>query len=193
MSRLHLLLILGQLKSREKWQKLRSVCCLWLRTHIEKLLVCGRKLSVCLVTWSARAVASCRRIPPWKMTKAVLVIAVTVLGLDCVRTSSAAWPVIARYPRYWQVVCGTLAFLVGSMTSMLTDGWKQTHKKLKWLRVLLVPIILAVGELLTTRGWNSWNRSDQERALVFSVARDWKLNNAQDSIHQPVSRYCTSE
>lgn len=89
------------------------------------------------------------------------------------------WPVISgfpQYPHYLQIGIGTLAFVVGSIVAVLMEGLKK-RKRLRWIRIILVPIILSAGALLTTKGWNTWNQYVRDESLIFAIAKDWKMND----------------
>jgi len=74
-----------------------------------------------------------------------------------------------------QILLGSLAFVAGSVGVLLTEGWKK-RKWLKWMRVIFIPIILAVGGLLTTHGWNARDNYLRDRALLVAVATEWQRN-----------------
>jgi hypothetical protein len=78
-------------------------------------------------------------------------------------------------PHWWQIALGTIAFVIGSAGSILTDKWKN-HKLLKWGRIIFLPIILAAGGLFTTYGWNTRNNYLRDRALLISVGCEWRIN-----------------
>ena len=69
---------------------------------------------------------------------------------------------------------GTLAFLLGSGFLVLAEDRKG--KLWKWLKAILVPIILAAGGLLTTHGWNLRDNYLDDRARLIAMAAELKLN-----------------
>jgi hypothetical protein len=131
-------------------------------------------------------------LPRWKVAKVVIAFSVCALFVDTGRTGIACWPIIVNYPHYWQIACGTLVFMLGSAGSMLTENWRQ-RKSLRWVRVLFVPVMLAIGALLTTRGWNSWNQYDRDQTLILAIAKEWKVNDARIeyvSLYRDAVRAC---
>ncbi len=76
----------------------------------------------------------------------------------------------------WQIIVfGTLAFLVGSALLVWTAERKE-GKSLKWQKGVIVPILFAVGGLLTTHGWNLRNNYFSDRARFVAMAAELKLN-----------------
>ena len=73
------------------------------------------------------------------------------------------------------IILGTTAFIVASVGAMLFEGWKKS-KWLKWLLVVLIPIVLAAGGLLTTHGWNKRDSLAQDRSLLIAAAAELRLN-----------------
>jgi len=81
---------------------------------------------------------------------------------------------IAFLPLRWSYIFyGVLAFVVGSV--VLTEEWK-TRKRVK---AVVFIIAIAVGGLLTTKGWNELERYSQKKALIVGLAREWLLNDLQ--------------
>jgi hypothetical protein len=83
----------------------------------------------------------------------------------------------------WQRIgLGFLAFMAGSALLVWTDESKEgrSSKNLKWLKGILVPFILASGGFLTTQGWNMRDNYFHDRAILKSLAREWKLNNERN-------------
>lgn len=82
---------------------------------------------------------------------------------------------------YWlrsdwrMIVWGTLAFLVGSGLLVLAEERKE-GALWKWLKAILVPLILAAGGLFTTHGWNLRDNYLNERARLIAMAAELKLN-----------------
>jgi hypothetical protein len=64
-----------------------------------------------------------------------------------------------------------LAIIVGSVVQ--TEEWK-TGKRIK---AIIFIIAVAIGSLLTTKGWNEWGNYSQKRALIVGLAREWRLND----------------
>ena len=73
------------------------------------------------------------------------------------------------------IVFGTLAFVFGSAFLVWTKERKE-GKLWKCLKVILVPIILAAGGLLTTHGWNLRNNYLNDRARFVAMAAELNLN-----------------
>lgn len=51
------------------------------------------------------------------------------------------------------------------------------HVMRGWLLILGGALLLAVGGILTTLGWNRLKERSQMRTLISAVAREWQLNN----------------
>jgi len=108
-------------------------------------------------------------------------IAITVVVIVIVRCY--------QRPYWWPIVLGVLAFIAGSVLLVWTDESKegQSSKWRKWLRGIglrdiwlkgiFAPIILAVGGLLTTYGWNERDNCLRDRALLVAVATEWQRND----------------
>jgi len=86
-------------------------------------------------------------------------------------------------PYRWPIVIGFLAFVAGSAILVWADISKerQSSKWRKWLRSIwlrgiFVPIILAVGGLLITYGWNERDNYLRDRSLLIAAAAEWRLN-----------------
>lgn len=83
---------------------------------------------------------------------------------------------------HWKlIVLGTTAFIVGSALLV----WTEERKKRKWLKLMkaiFVPIILASGGLLTTSGWNERDNYNDDRALLFAAAMEWKRNDMRNVV-----------
>lgn len=90
--------------------------------------------------------------------------------------------VLWQRPDRQRIGLGFLAFVAGSALLVWTDESKevQSSKNLKWLKGILVPIILAFGGLLTTQGWNMRDNYFHNRAILKSIALEWKLNNERN-------------
>jgi hypothetical protein len=78
-------------------------------------------------------------------------------------------------PDWRMIVLGTLAFLFGSALLVWSDNWGKS-KFLKWKKGVVVPIILAIGGLLTTQGWNLRTNYFNDRARFVAMAAELKLN-----------------
>jgi hypothetical protein len=82
---------------------------------------------------------------------------------------------------HWRQICwGTLAFVVGSAMAVLTDKWKE-HRVLRWARVLVTPLVLALAAVLTTYGWNLRSAYMRDEALLIAAASEWKLNDLRNA------------
>jgi len=83
-------------------------------------------------------------------------------------------------PLYWlrpdlrMIAFGILAFVFGSAFLVLTEEWKES--KLKLLKAVLIPILLAIGGLLTTHGWNLRDNYLNERTRLAAMATELELN-----------------
>ncbi len=75
-------------------------------------------------------------------------------------------------PHWLYIYYGTFAFVFGSIA--LTEEWK-TGKRIS---AIVFIIAIAVGGLLTTKGWNELEYYSQKKALIVSLAREWILNEA---------------
>ncbi len=75
-------------------------------------------------------------------------------------------------PRWSYIFCGVLAFVVGSVVQ--TEEWK-TRKR---IRAVVFIVAIAVGGLLTTKGWNELACYSQKKALIVGLAREWLINEA---------------
>jgi len=85
--------------------------------------------------------------------------------------------VVQLQPRHWQhLVLGTVFIIAGSAGSQLLPEWKK-HKWLKWIRAAFIAIVIALGALLTTHGWNERDNYLYNRALMFATVAEWKLND----------------
>jgi hypothetical protein len=73
-------------------------------------------------------------------------------------------------PRWSYIILGTLALVIGSVA--LTEEWK-TGKR---VGAVIFVIAIAVGGLLTTKGWNEWGDYSQKKALTVGLAREWMVN-----------------
>ncbi len=83
--------------------------------------------------------------------------------------------VMARSRPDWRAIgFGTLAFLSGSAVLVRTEERKS--ELCKWLKGIFVPIILAVGALLTTHGWNLRDNYFNDRARLVAMAAELNLN-----------------
>lgn len=54
------------------------------------------------------------------------------------------------------------------MDSLLVRGW---------VFIVIGAITIGIGGVLTTLGWTRLNESNQMRNLIYSVAREWEINN----------------
>lgn len=79
-------------------------------------------------------------------------------------------------PYYSKLVWGTIMIIVGSAGSQLLPEWKR-HKWLKWIRAVCIAIVIAVGALLTTHGWNERDNYFRNRTLMFAAVAEWKSND----------------
>ncbi len=78
-------------------------------------------------------------------------------------------------PHWLQIVSGTIAFVIGSAGLLLTEAWKN-HELLRWVRVIFLPVILAVGGFFTTYGWNTRDNYLRDRALLIAMGSEWLIN-----------------
>ena len=46
-----------------------------------------------------------------------------------------------------------------------------------WVFIVVGAVIIGIGGVLTTLGWTRLNESTQMRNLIYSVAREWEINN----------------
>jgi hypothetical protein len=75
-------------------------------------------------------------------------------------------------PHHWVwVYYGLVAFVIGSVA--LTEEWK-TKKRLK---AVLFVISIAIGGLLTTKGWNVLDNHEQKKALIQAVVNELIMND----------------
>ncbi len=75
----------------------------------------------------------------------------------------------------WRTIgFGTLAFVSGSAILVWTE--ERKGKLWKWLKGIFVPIIFAVGALLTTHGWNLRDNYFSDRARLVAMAAELNLN-----------------
>jgi hypothetical protein len=112
-----------------------------------------------------------RRVVCWNPVKVAIISAAITVGL--VST------VLHLPHHYREVGWGILLFIVGSAASLGTESWKK-RKRLKWLRPIFIPILLAAGALFTTQGWNTVTDYKREQALVTEVASEWKMNELRN-------------
>jgi hypothetical protein len=88
--------------------------------------------------------------------------------------------VMLTLPFHWKLI-GLAAFIIisGTALSLLFEEWKERNWR-KWLRAVFIGIILAVGALLTTLGWNEQDNYLDDRALLFAAAMEWKQNDMRN-------------
>jgi hypothetical protein len=80
-------------------------------------------------------------------------------------------------PRWLYLILGVLAFIVGSVAQ---------REKGKRIRAIVFVIAIAVGGVLTTKGWNEWGSYSQKKTLLTSLARQWLVNEITQHI-EPLS------
>lgn len=81
----------------------------------------------------------------------------------------------------WRMIgFGTLAFVGGSASLVWIKEWKEG--KLKLLKAILIPILLAAGGLLTTHGWNLRDNYFNDRARLVAMAAELHLNQIRIEI-----------
>jgi hypothetical protein len=86
--------------------------------------------------------------------------------------------ILQQIPSYYSgLVWGTIFVIVGSSGSQLLPEWKR-HKWLKWIRAVCIAIVIAVGALLTTLGWNNMSLREQRNNLIQAVTQEWFMNCA---------------
>jgi len=83
-------------------------------------------------------------------------------------------------PRWSYIFYGVLAFVIGSVVQ--TKEWK-TGKR---IRAVVFIIAIAVGGLLTTKGWNEWGNYSQKKTLLTALAREWLVNETYQHL-KPLS------
>ena len=96
----------------------------------------------------------------WSLLGSVLFLIVT-LGLP---------------PGWRQILWGALIVIAGSAGSQLLPEWKK-RKWLRWVRAVCIGIVVAVGALITTYGWNERDNYLRDRALLVAVATEWQRND----------------
>lgn len=114
-------------------------------------------------------------------------------GLIVVIVMAIVIIVLCQRPDWRQIGLGILAFVAGSALLVWTDEkkegqsskWWKWRKWLrgmrKWLKGILVPIILAVGGFLTTNGWNMRDNYFRDRAVLKALVCEWKLNDLHNT------------
>jgi hypothetical protein len=103
----------------------------------------------------------------WKIL-GIVVLVLIVIGIFTI--------VRARLRPDWRmIVFGTLAFVFGSAFLVCIEERKE-GKLWKWLKGIFVPIIFAVGALLTTHGWNLRDNYFSDRARFVAMAAELNLN-----------------
>jgi hypothetical protein len=93
----------------------------------------------------------------------IAVIAVVISIMLCLR------------PDWRQIVWGSLIVIAGSAGSQLLPDWKK-HKWFRWVRAVCIGIVVAVGALITTYGWNERDNYFRDRGLLIAAAAEWRLN-----------------
>ena len=108
---------------------------------------------------------------------------IVIIVVIVVKLCYAAIVICYKGPYWWSIVIGALAFIVGTAILAWDDIGKESQSskwrkwlRSKWLRVIFVPIILAVGGLLTTYGWNKHDNYLRDRSLLTAAAVEWRLN-----------------
>jgi len=98
------------------------------------------------------------------------------IGLvSCIVVVIAIW----LCPRpHWQLI-GLAAFIIiaGTALSLLFEEWKERNWR-KWGRAVFIGIVLAVGVLVTTHGWNLRDNYLRDRGLLIAAAAEWRLNKS---------------
>ena len=83
-------------------------------------------------------------------------------------------------PGWLQILWGALVVIAGSAGSQLLPEWKK-HEWLRWIRAVCIGIVVAVGALITTYGWNIRDNYFHHRAVLFAMATEWKLNDLHNT------------
>jgi hypothetical protein len=75
------------------------------------------------------------------------------------------------------------AFIIiaGTALSLLFEEWGERNWR-RWGQAVFIGIVLAVGALVTTHGWNVRDNYLRDRALLVAVATEWQRND--DLIHE---------
>ena len=85
-------------------------------------------------------------------------------------------------PRHWQhLVLGTVIIIAGTAGSQLLPEWKK-RKCLRWVRAASIAIVVAIGALITTHGWNLRDNYFRDRAVLIAMATEWKLNDVMPQL-----------
>ena len=105
-----------------------------------------------------------------------LTIAVwSLLGFVLFAVVSLVFP-----PGWRQIVWGSLIVIAGSAGSQLLPEWKK-RKWLRWARAVCIGIVVAVGALVTTYGWNLRDNYLRDRTVLIAMATEWKLNDLHNT------------
>jgi hypothetical protein len=75
-----------------------------------------------------------------------------------------------------QILWGAVLVFAGSTGSQLLPEWKKL-KWLRWVKALCIGIVITVGALITTHGWNVRDNYLRNRALLVAVATEWLRND----------------
>lgn len=84
--------------------------------------------------------------------------------------------VVLPLASYWkQIALAAFVIIVGTAGSLLFEEWKERNWR-KWLRAVFIGIVLVVGTLLTSHGWNMRDNYFRDRALLIAAATEWRIN-----------------
>lgn len=65
--------------------------------------------------------------------------------------------------------------VVGTAGSLLFEEWKERNWR-KWGRAVFIGIVLVVGMVFMTNGWNARDNCFRDRALLIAAATEWRIN-----------------
>lgn len=77
--------------------------------------------------------------------------------------------------RWIYIVWSFIALFVGPI---LYEWAKKLDKDKPFLRIVLISIMVALGGLLSTFGWNKWTNYKEDQAILIAVATEWKIMGA---------------
>lgn len=77
---------------------------------------------------------------------------------------------------HWQLI-SVAAFIIiaGTALSLLFEKWEERNWR-RWGQAVFIGIVLAVGALVTTHGWNLRDNYLRDRGLLIAAAVEWRLN-----------------
>jgi hypothetical protein len=79
-------------------------------------------------------------------------------------------------PSHWfYILWGLIALFIGPILNELTKKWNQRKQ---FLGVVLFSVMIALGGLLSTWGWNEWTNYKEDQAMLIAVATEWKIMDA---------------